>query len=74
MTIDVRTGGPEKLVAKPKGRVPMPRWKKQEPKEMTEVEKIKEWGYFLEMENAALKKLKALVQEEEARRTRSRSK
>ncbi|KGI85365.1 hypothetical protein JY98_03605 [Exiguobacterium mexicanum] len=66
--------GPEGLVAKPKGRAPMPRRKKQEPKEMTEVEKLKERVEFLEMENAALKKLKALVQEEEARRTGSRPK
>ncbi|VXB84056.1 conserved hypothetical protein [Exiguobacterium sp. 8H] len=66
--------GPEGLVAKPKGRAPMARRKKQEPKEMTEVEKLKERIEFLEMENAALKKLKALVQEEEARRTGSRPK
>lgn len=66
--------GPEGLVAKPKGRAPMARRKKQEPKEMTEVEKLKERVEFLEMENAALKKLKALVQDEEARRTGSRPK
>ena len=54
--------GPEGLVAKPKGRAPMARRKKQEPKEMTEVEKLKERVEFLEMENATLKKLKALVQ------------
>jgi transposase len=33
----------------------MPRRKKQEPKEMTEVEKLKERVEFLEMENSALK-------------------
>lgn len=66
--------GPEGLAAKPKGRAPMPRRKKQEPKEMTEVEKLKERVEYLEMENAALKKLKALVQEEDARRTGSRPK
>lgn len=66
--------GPEGLVTKPKGRAPMARKKKQEPKEMTEVEKLKERVEFLEMENAALKKLKALVQEEETRRTGSRRK
>ncbi len=66
--------GPKGLAAKPKGRAPMPRKKKQEPKEMTEFERLKERVEFLEMENAALKKLKALVQEEEARRTGSRRK
>ncbi|UTT44611.1 MULTISPECIES: helix-turn-helix domain-containing protein [Exiguobacterium] len=66
--------GPEGLAAKPKDRAPMPRRKKQEPKEMTEVEKLKERVEYLEMENAALKKLKALVQEEDARRTGSRPK
>ncbi len=66
--------GPEGLAAKPKGRAPMARKKKQDPKEMTEVERLREQVEFLEMENAALKKLKALVQEEEARRTGSRRK
>lgn len=42
----------------------MPRRKKQEPKKITEVEKLKERVEFLGMENAVLKKLKALVQEE----------
>ncbi|WP_312192225.1 hypothetical protein, partial [Exiguobacterium sp.] len=42
--------------------------------EMTEVEKLKERVEYLEMENAALKKLRALVQEENARRTGSRRK
>jgi len=41
---------------------------------MTEVEKLKERIEYLEMENAALKKLKALLQEENARRTKSRHK
>ncbi|WP_214793978.1 MULTISPECIES: hypothetical protein [unclassified Exiguobacterium] len=47
----------------------MPRKKIQESKEITEVEKLKERVEFLEMENETLKKLKALVQEEEARQT-----
>ncbi len=62
------------LVARPKGRAPMARRKKKEFEEMTEVEKLKERIEYLEMENAALKKLKALVQEENARRTGSRHK
>jgi len=66
-----RTAG---LVARPKGRAPMARRKKKEFEEMTEVEKLKERIEYLEMENAALKKLKALVQEENARRTGSRHK
>ena len=66
--------GVEGLVAKAKGRAPMAKRKKKNPDEMTEVEKLKERVEYLEMENAALKKLKALVQEEEARRTGSRPK
>lgn len=66
--------GPEGLVTKPKGRAPMAKRKKKNPDEMTEVEKLKERVEYLEMENAALKKLKALVQEEDARRTGSRRK
>jgi len=54
--------------------VPRAKRKKENPDEMTEVEKLKERVEYLEMENAALKKLKALVQEEEARRTGSRPK
>ncbi len=65
--------GVEGLVARPKGRVPMARRKKN-PEEMTEVEKVKERIEYLEMENAALKKLRALVQEENVRRTESRCK
>ena len=49
----------------------MARHKKKDFEEMTEVEKLKERIEYLEMENAALKKLKALVQEENARRTGS---
>ncbi len=59
------------LVARPKGRAQMARRKKKEFEEMTEVEKLKEQIEYLEMENAALKKLKALIQEENARRTGS---
>ncbi|WP_114571791.1 helix-turn-helix domain-containing protein [Exiguobacterium flavidum] len=66
--------GVEGLAAKPKGRAPMARRKKKDPEEMTEVEKLKERVEYLEMENAALKKLRALVQEENARRTGSRRK
>ena len=66
--------GTEGLVARPKGRAPMARRKKKEFEEMTEVEKLKERIEYREMENAALKKLKALVQEENARRTGSRHK
>ena len=66
--------GSEGLVARPKGRAPMARRKKKNPEEMTEVEKLKERVEYLEMENAALKKLRALVQEENARRTGSRRK
>ncbi len=66
--------GTEGLVARPKGRAPMARRKKKEFEEMTEVEKLKERIEYLEMENAALKKLKALVQEENARRIGSRHK
>jgi len=62
------------LVARPKGRAPMARRKKKDFEEMTEVEKLKERVEYLEMENAALKKLRALVQEENARRTGSRRK
>ena len=62
------------LVAKPKRRAPMARRKKKEFEEMKEVEKLKERVGYLEMENAALKKLRALVQEENARRTGSRRK
>ncbi|WP_410502833.1 helix-turn-helix domain-containing protein [Exiguobacterium acetylicum] len=62
------------LVARPKGRAPMARRKKKDFEEMTEVEKLKERIEYLEMENAALKKLRALVQEENARRTGSRHK
>ena len=62
------------LVARPKGRVSMPRRKKKDFEEMTEVEKLKERVEYLEMENAALKKLRALVQEENARRTGLRRK
>lgn len=36
---------------------------------MTELEKLKEQVELLKMKNAAVKKLKALVQEEEALRT-----
>lgn len=66
--------GVEGLVAKAKGRAPMAKRKKKNPDEMTEVEKLKERVEYLEMENAALKKLKALVQEEDARRTGLRPK
>ncbi|WP_114572298.1 helix-turn-helix domain-containing protein [Exiguobacterium flavidum] len=66
--------GIEGLAARPKGRAPMARRKKKDPEEMTEVEKLKERVEYLEMENAALKKLRALVQEENARRTGSRRK
>ena len=66
--------GIEGLVARPKGRAPMARRKKKEFEEMTEVEKLKERIEYLEMENAALKKLKALVQEENTRRIGSRHK
>jgi len=52
----------------------MARRKKKDFEEMTEVEKLKERIEYLEMENAALKKLRALVQEENARRTGSRRK
>ncbi len=62
------------LVARPKERAPMARRKKKDFEEMTEVEKLKERVEYLEMENAALKKLRALVQEENARRTGSRRK
>ncbi|WP_290782760.1 helix-turn-helix domain-containing protein [Exiguobacterium sp. UBA6309] len=62
------------LVARPKGRAPMAKRKKKDFEEMTEVEKLKERVEYLEMENAALKKLRALVQEENARRTGSRRK
>ncbi|WP_426355427.1 hypothetical protein [Exiguobacterium sp. R-39] len=48
--------------------------RKKNPEEVTEVEKLKERIEYLEMENAALKKLRALVQEENARRTGSRRK
>ncbi|WP_426354723.1 helix-turn-helix domain-containing protein [Exiguobacterium sp. R-39] len=65
--------GVEGLVARPKRRAPMARRKKN-PEEMTKVEKLKERIEYLEMENAALKKLRALVQEENARRTGSRRK
>lgn len=49
----------------------MARRKKKDFEEMTEVEKLKERIEYLEMENAVLKKLRALVQEENARRTGS---
>jgi transposase len=49
-----------------KRRAPMARRKKKDLEEMTEVKKLKERIEYLEMENAALKKLKALVQEENA--------
>ena len=52
----------------------MAKKKKHEPKKMTEVEELKERVEFLELENAALKKMKALVQAEEARRPGSRPK
>ena len=45
----------------------MARRKKKDPEEMTEVEKLKERVEYREMENAALKKLRALVQEANAR-------
>lgn len=64
--------GVEGLVARAKGRAPMAKRKKKNPDEMTEVEKLKERVEYLEMENAALKKLKAFFQEEDARLTGSR--
>lgn len=45
--------------------------KKKDFEEMTEVEKLKERIEYLEMKNAALKKSKALIQEENVRRTGS---
>ena len=62
-----RHGGYEELLAtKPKGRPPkMPKPKKSI-KGMSEVERLKERIAYLEAENAYLKKLKALDQEENA--------
>lgn len=62
-----RHGGYEELLAtKPKGRPPkMPR-KKKSAKGMTELERLRERVEYLEAENAYLKKLKALDQEENA--------
>jgi len=62
-----RRGGYEELLAtKPKKRPPkMPKPKKKS-KGMSEVEQLKERIAYLEAENAYLKKLKALDQEENA--------
>jgi len=62
-----RHGGYEELLTtKPKGRLPRMPKKKKSAKEMTELERLKERVEYLEAENAYLKKLKALDQEENA--------
>ena len=56
------------LITKKRGRLPImgrPRKKKQE--EMTELERLREEVEYLRTENALLKKVKALVEEREAR-------
>jgi len=62
-----RHGGYEELLAtKPKGRFPRMPKKKKSAKGMTELERLRERVEYLEAENAYLKKLKALDQEENA--------
>lgn len=62
-----RHGGYEELLAtKPKGRPPKMPKKKKSAKGMTELERLRERVEYLEAENAYLKKLKALDQEENA--------
>lgn len=62
-----RHGGYEELLAtKPKGRPPKMPKKKRSAKGMTELERLRERVEYLEAENAYLKKLKALDQEENA--------
>lgn len=61
------------LYPKRKGR-PHVKKKEQSKKELTEIERLEEKVKYLEMENAYLKKLRALVQEEEQSQTNSRRK
>ena len=56
------------LITKKRGRPPiMGRPKKKMPAEMTELERLREEVEYLRTENALLKKVKALVEEREAR-------
>ena len=62
-----RHGGYEELLAtKPKGRAPKMSKLKKHSKEPSEVERLREEVAYLKAENAYLKKLKALDQEENA--------
>ena len=62
-----RHGGFEELLAtKPRGKPPKMSKPKKHRKELSEVEQLKERIAYLEAENAYLKKLKALDQEENA--------
>jgi transposase len=62
-----RHGGYEELLAtKPKGRPPKMSMSKKRRKELSEVERLREEVAYLKAENAYLKKLKALDQEENA--------
>ena len=56
------------LITKKRGRPPgMGRPRKKKPEEMTELERWREENEYLRTENALLKKVKALVEEREAR-------
>ena len=64
-----REQGPNALlISKKRGRPPgMGRPRKKKPEEMTELERLREEVEYLRTENALLKKVKALVEEREAR-------